>query len=72
MSRRVCRNHLPAFKAKVALAALRGGKTLRIIICDGHRTFDFGRGSMKTFRRHDPNYPHPDIPMGRKTDFSAA
>src|SRR3954468_5313428 len=28
MSKRQCRNHLPAFKAKVALAALRGEKTL--------------------------------------------
>lgn len=28
MSKRQRRNHLPAFKAKVALAALRGEKTL--------------------------------------------
>lgn len=28
MSRRPRRNHLPAFKAKVAMAALRGEKTL--------------------------------------------
>lgn len=28
MSKRARRNHLPAFKAKVALAALRGEKTL--------------------------------------------
>lgn len=28
MSKRQRRNHLPAFKAKVAMAAIRGGKTL--------------------------------------------
>lgn len=28
MARRPCRNHSPAFKAKVALAAVRGDKTL--------------------------------------------
>jgi transposase len=28
MSRRTCRNHTPAFKAKVALAAVKGDRTL--------------------------------------------
>lgn len=28
MTRRACRNHSPAFKAKVALAAIRGERTL--------------------------------------------
>ena len=28
MSKRPCRNHSPAFKAKVALAAVKGGHTL--------------------------------------------
>ena len=28
MTKRTCRNHTPAFKAKVALAALKGEKTL--------------------------------------------
>jgi transposase-like protein len=28
MSKRPCRNHSPAFKAKVALAAVKGEKTL--------------------------------------------
>jgi transposase-like protein len=28
MTKRSCRNHSPAFKAKVALAALNGDKTL--------------------------------------------
>jgi transposase len=28
MTRRPCRNHTPAFKAKVALAAVKGEKTL--------------------------------------------
>ena len=28
MSKRPRRNHMPAFKAKVALAAVKGGKTL--------------------------------------------
>ncbi len=28
MSKRACRNHAPAFKAKVALAAIKGKKTL--------------------------------------------
>lgn len=28
MTRRACRNHTPAFKAKVALAAVKGDRTL--------------------------------------------
>jgi transposase-like protein len=36
MSRRARRNHTPAFKAKVALAAVRGEKTLCAQLFDVH------------------------------------
>jgi transposase-like protein len=39
MTRRVRRNHSPAFKAKVALAAIKGEKTL----ADLAQQFDVGR-----------------------------
>lgn len=32
MSKRQCRNHLPVFQAKVALAALRSEKTLAALV----------------------------------------
>jgi transposase-like protein len=41
MSRRPRRNHTPAFKAKVALAAIKGEKTLaRISHTRGNRSFE--------------------------------
>jgi transposase len=73
MTRRTRRNHTPAFKAKVAMAALKGDKTLAELA----QAFDvhanqitqwkaqlqegaaglFGPGSGS----HEPNTPAPDI-----------
>jgi transposase len=73
MTRRTRRNHTPAFKAKVAMAALKGDKTLAELAqaFDVHGLPDhavegavagggrglFGPGSGS----HEPNTPAPDI-----------
>lgn len=48
MSKRQCRNHLPAFKAKVALAAVRGEKTLAELV----QHFDVHPNQITTWKAH--------------------
>ena len=50
MTKRPRRNHAPAFKAKVALAALKGEKTLIERNCSKGRP-DFLAPTPRTFRR---------------------
>jgi hypothetical protein len=47
MTRRARRTHNPAFKAKVALAAIKGEKTLvpRVVQNAGYNLFSFTRAS---------------------------
>ena len=54
MTRRPRRNHSPAFKAKVALAAIKGERTLAELA----QQFDVHPNQM--LRRDDP--PDPDVP----------
>ncbi len=48
MTRRSCRNHSPGFKAKVALAAVRGEKTLSELA----EQFDVHPNQISTWREH--------------------
>lgn len=48
MTRRPRRNHSPAFKAKVALAAIRGGKTMSELA----QEFDVHANQIKQWKDH--------------------
>ena len=71
MTRRPRRNHTPAFKAKVALAAIKGEKTLSELaqlydvhpnqITSGRASFWKGLPTCSGWRRHRPAAPTVDV-----------
>ena len=62
MTKRTRRNHTPAFKAKVALAAIKGDKTLAELaqqfdVHPGQNTTEIGRPIHLTYAEFCPNKP---------------
>lgn len=62
MARRPRRNHSPAFKVKVAVAAIKGGKTLIELVQD----FDLHPNQIKQWRDQPLQGAAGGVVMGRR------